>query len=466
MKIALINTNRISPPIAPIGLEYIAETLLNAGYPTDLLDCCWEQDINDAIDAFFNKNTYDLVGITLRNTDDCVLTSRHTFVDGFAKIIDTVRSRTNAVIAIGGVGFSCMPESVMTSCNADLGIFGDGEFTFLSLADRILHKKNWVDLPNIIYRKNGQYYQNPAHFNDLDSLPVMRRHHVDNRRYFQQGGQAGVETKRGCPGKCIYCADPIAKGHHTRVRPVKDVIDEIENLLEQGIDHIHTCDSEFNLPHWHAKQICDEIVKRRLGSRLKWYAYCSPATFSRELAGCMGDAGCAGINFGVDSGDDSMLANLHRDFSTDDIIKTVRFCRENDISVMFDLLLGAPGETKKSIANTISLMKKIQPDRVGVSIGVRIYPNTEMAKRVDTGEIQSGLSGGTRISDPLFFLEPAVEPFIYSLLDDLIDGDTRFLFFNPDKPNQNYNYNANDLLAKAIANGHRGAYWDILRRIA
>jgi hypothetical protein len=50
--------------------------------------------------------------------------------------------------------------------------------------------------------------------------------------------------------------------------------------------------------------------------------------------------------------------------------------------------------------------------------------------------------------------------------DELIGDDERFLFFNPDKPCQNYNDNTNDLLVDAIADGHRGAYWDILRQIS
>jgi len=66
--------------------------------------------------------------------------------------------------------------------------------------------------------------------------------------------------------------------------------------------------------------------------------------------------------------------------------------------------------------------------------------------------------------EPLFFIEPKIAPFISELLDELIGGDTRFLFFDPSRPDRNYNYNANQLLVEAIQAGYRGAYWDILRR--
>ncbi|MBC2714864.1 MAG: radical SAM protein [Desulfobacteraceae bacterium] len=466
MKIALINTNRIKPPIAPIGLEYIAETLISSGHQVEILDTCWSDDTDQSISRFFLNNRFALVGLTLRNTDDCALTSRQSFLEEFADTANKIRNLTDAVIAVGGVGFSTMPEHIMTLCNLDVGICGDGEFTFPELADRIEANKDWTDLPGIIFPHNKKWHRHPPRFRSLDNLPTMRRNLIDNRRYFAEGGQAGVETKRGCPGKCIYCADPIAKGHEIRVRPAKAVVDEIENLLKQGIDHLHTCDSEFNLPARHAEKVCAEIITRNIGDKLRWYAYCSPQSFSRKLAELMREAGCVGINFGVDNGDESMLKSLKRDFTPDDIINAARFCKESNITVMFDLLLGAPGETKSSITTTIELMKKATPDRVGVSLGVRIYPKTEMADMVENGKIRNGLSGGTSIHDPLFFLEPEIAPVIYDLLDDLIKGDERFLFFNPDKPNQNYNYNANDLLVQAIARGHRGAFWDILRQIA
>jgi hypothetical protein len=51
------------------------------------------------------------------------------------------------------------------------------------------------------------------------------------------------------------------------------------------------------------------------------------------------------------------------------------------------------------------------------------------------------------------------------LIDHAIGDDSRFLFFDPSRPAQNYNYNANRRLTEAISTGYRGAYWDILRRL-
>jgi len=464
VNVALVNTNRIKPPIAPIGLDYVAEALNAAGRRVQVLDLCWAEDVDAAIAGFFDRASFGLVGVTLRNTDDCVFTSRQSFLAEFADIVHAIRRHTNALIVLGGVGFSVMPERVLGLCDADAGVWGEGEFAFVELANAVEREQEWRDLPNLICRSDGSWHRSPpATASPLD-LPPMSRTWVDNERYFREGGQAGIETKRGCPGRCIYCADPIAKGKRTRTRPAEAVADELERLLEQGIDHIHTCDSEFNLPGWHAVEVCQEILSRGLGDRLRWYAYCSPVPFSQDLAELMQAAGCVGINFGVDHGDEEMLRKLGRGFTTGDILNATRWCKEAGMAVMLDLLLGAPGETKQSIARTIELMKRAGPDRVGVALGVRVYPGTELATLVTSRTEREGLVGGEDPSEPLFFLEPGIAPYAFDLLDALIGDDRRFFFFDPSRPERNYNYNANQRLVDAIKQGHRGAYWDILRR--
>jgi hypothetical protein len=465
MRVAFVNTNRMQPPIAPIGLDYLAEALNASGHNVELLDLCWEEDTRRAIAEFLNHGDFGLIGVTLRNTDDCAFTSRQSFLPEFAGIVEAIRMHTDAPIVAGGVGFSVMPEQVLAFSNADAGIRGEGEFVLPALANRLERRREWHDLPNLIWRHDGVWKHNQFSAWPLAALPPMRRRWVDNERYFRRGGQAGFETKRGCPGRCIYCADLVAKGTRTRIRPPRAVVDELERLLEQGIDHLHTCDGEFNLPVWHAFQICDEIVHRRIGEKLRWYAYCSPVPFPPQLAGAMRKAGCVGINFGVDNGDEQMLRRLQRSFKPADILNASRWSKQAGMSVMLDLLLGSPGETAGSLTRTVELVKQAGPDRVGVSLGVRVYPGTELARQVISEEQQKGLIGGRDPSDPLFFLEPNIAPIAFELLDKLIGNDRRFFFFDSSRPDRNYNYNDNQRLVDAIRNGSRGAYWDILRKL-
>ena len=465
MRVALVNPNRILPPISPLGLEYVGEGLLAAGHEVNILDLCWEEQPERAIPAFFGGQEYGLVGISIRNTDDCSFATRESFLPGFSRIVATIRDHSGAPIVAGGVGFSVMPEAVMAITGVDAGVVGDGESTLTGIADRCQRKASWEDLPNLVLHRNGIFQRTAVSTVSLSRIPPMSRTLVDNRRYYLEGGQAGVETKRGCPMGCVYCADPLAKGSTIRLRPPGDVVAELARLLGQGIEHVHFCDSEFNVPEDHALEICGEIIRRGLGDRLHWYAYCKPTPFSRELAGQMRRSGCRGINFGADSGDEGMLGRLGRDFGPGEILSAARSCRENGIAVMLDLLLGAPGETRESIARTVERMTESGADRIGVTIGVRVYPGTRLAKEVQRGDLRKGLVGGSDPRDPVFFLEPGIAPTIFDQLDALVGKDPRFLFFDPDRPDRNYNYNANQVLVRAIREGHRGAYWDILRRV-
>ena len=460
MRVALVNTNRITPPIAPIGLDYVAEALRAAGHVADILDLCWEERWEPAIAKFLGGGEYGLIGATVRNTDDCSFATRESFLPALSSMVGCIRKHTGAPIVLGGVGFSIMPEAVLTLCGADAGIWGEGEFPLADLSSRLESNRPWDDLPGLVVRRNGKWLRNTGSARALTDLPPMSRSFLDNRRYFREGGQAGIETKRGCPRRCIYCADPVAKGKRVRVRPPSEVADELARLVDMGIDHVHTCDSEFNIPEDHALDVCREIIRRGLGERLRWYAYCAPVPFPPELADLMRRAGCAGINFGADSGDARMLGTLRRDFRPEDIRRTASLCREVGITVMIDLLIGAPGETRQSIVHTVEEMKKAEPDRVGVAVGVRVYPGTELADLVADGGREQGLTGGRDLAKPVFFLEPAVSPFVFDLLEDLTRGDDRFLFFDPVRPEKNYNYNANKLLTNVELTGGNYETWD------
>ena len=307
----------------------------------------------------------------------------------------------------------------------------------------------------------------PPRPGDLAALPPMLRDLVDNARYYREGGQLGFETKRGCAAGCIYCADPVAKGRSVRLRPPAAVAEELAGLAERGILHLHTCDAEFNRPLEHALAVCEALIARGLGERLRWYAYCAPTPFPDALAGAMRRAGCAGINFGADSGDDGMLRRLGRDYHAADVRAAAETCRRHGIVSMIDLLLGGPGETAESVRRSLEFLRAAAPERIGLSVGVRIYPGTPLAalaRREPAALRGPGAADGDFVR-PTFYLAPALGEGIFPLISGIVDGDRRFFFSDPTAEDRNYNYSGHDLLRDAIRRGYRGAYWDVLRRL-
>lgn len=470
MRVLLVNTNRMKPAIAPIGLDYLADSVNAAGHEARLLDLCFSADVNADICGAVAAFCPDVVGMSVRNTDDCYFSGQGFFLPDVREMVDTLNAVTDAPIVMGGVGFSVMPEQVMDFCGVDYGIAGEGEQGFVKLLSAFEYGSPLADVPNLLYRAEGRVRRNSAVDVPLDRLPPWSRSLADNPRYFAEGGQAGFETKRGCNMKCMYCADPVSKGRHVRLRRPATVVDELKSLLVQGIDHFHTCDCEFNIPGEHAKDVCRAIIDAGLGESVRWYAYCSITPFDREMADLFKRAGCAGVDFGADSGSAAILRSLGRHFSPDDLANTASLCHEYGIPFMYDLLLGSPGDTRETVGETIDLTRRIDADCVGVAMGVRVYDGTAMAEfvRSEGDMIANPNLYGVKNDNPdflkpVFYISPDLGDGIVSYLHDLVGDDPRFFLPSNEEVESNYNYNENTVLVDAIRRGARGAYWHILR---
>jgi len=472
--VLMVNPNRMRPPIAPIGLEYVASALSRAGYEPVLCDLTFAEDWRPALTDAVGGAAPAAVVLTVRNIDDAYFASQDFVLETTAEMVRHIGSLTDSPVILGGVGFSCAPREVLGFTGAAYGVEGDGEPAVPALVDRIVSGGDAAEVPGAVFRADGEAIEvTQREPYDLAAMPTPSRRFVDNRRYFQEGGQAGIETKRGCNGHCVYCMEPMAKGCPVRVRPPAGVVEEFQDLLDQGIDVLHLCDSEFNVPPDHARAVCEALAAGGLGQRLRWYTYASPSAFDLELAQAMARAGCVGINFGVDHSDGAMLRRLGRDHTADDVARAVRSCHEAGLTVMLDMLFGSPGETRESIAGAVEFVRDLAPDRVGLSCGVRIYPGTALAQMVRAqGPLSSNphlhgtIAGNEDFLRPIYYVEAAIGEEIHAYVSSLIQGDPLFLHADPAELDGNYNYNDNSVLAQAIRDGERGAYWDILRRLA
>jgi tryptophan 2-C-methyltransferase len=477
--LTLINANRMMPPIAPLGIDYVAASARKAGMEVDVLDLCLANDPQTAIKTYFGRWRPELVGLSLRNVDDCFWPSGASFVPELQQTIALVRAVTDAPIVLGGVGFSILAAALVARTGVDFGICGDGEQAIVELLHDLRSGQPQHRTQGLLWHEGDRIHANsPAWPRELSF--AAPRDAVDNATYFRRGGQIGVETKRGCNRQCVYCADPLAKGTALRLRDPVQVADEVAALLAQQIDVLHLCDAEFNIPPQHAKAVCDELLRRRLGNRVRWYAYLAVTPLDAELIGRMAAAGCVGINFTSDSASPKMLAVYRQPHGKAELAQAVELCRRHGIAVMLDLLLGGPGETAETLADTIGFVQQIGPDCAGTALGVRIYPKTALERLIAAeGPLEANPSirrhygGPIDLVQPTFYIAHTLGERPAQLVRQLIAGDQRF--FEPEEeqpidsataqPQGDHNYNANQALCDAIAGGARGAYWDILRRM-
>jgi radical SAM superfamily enzyme YgiQ (UPF0313 family) len=474
--LTLINTNTMQPAIAPIGLDYIAGSVKQGGIEVEIVDLCLAKDPAATLRDYFAGHNPNLVGLSFRNVDDCFWPSCQWFVPKLSETVQSIRQLTKSPIVIGGVGFSIFANQIVERTGADFGVCGDGEQAMVSLANELQGARHFERIPGLVWRDKAVICSNPPVWVAADghlSLPTSRDA-IDNVTYFNRGGQCGIETKRGCNRNCIYCADRLSKGTTNRTRNPAEVADEAESLLAQGVDVLHICDSEFNIPGEHAMAVCEEFIRRGLGNRLRWYTYMAVVPFDAYMAKAMRKAGCVGIDFTGDSASPVMLKTYRQPHTAQDLSSAVRLCKENGIKVMIDLLLGGPGETPQTAKQTIDFIKQINPDCAGSPLGVRIYPGTEMIDVVAAeGQIETNpnihrkYTGPVDLFRPTFYISHLLGERPARLIKDLIAGDKRF--FEPideaDALLTDHNYNDNTELVNAIKAGARGAYWHILHKL-
>jgi hopanoid biosynthesis associated radical SAM protein HpnJ len=195
-------------------------------------------------------------------------------------------------------------------------------------------------------------------------------------------------TGRGCRSKCTFCLWPqTVGGHRYRVRSAANVIEEVrwikENMPE--VKEIMFDDDTFtdtsNLPR------VEEIAAGmgRLG--MTWSCN-AKANVPYKTLKVMKDNGLRLLLVGFESGDDQILHNIKKGLRTDIARRFSSDCRKLGILVHGTFILGLPGETKETIAKTISFAKEINPHTIQVSLAAP-YPGTTLYKQaVENGWLQ------------------------------------------------------------------------------
>ncbi len=476
MKVLLINPNRVSPPVAPLALDSLGEALRSRGIRPRVLDLCVEASEGPGRtgELFRRAATHEpeVVLLTLRNLDDAYYFSRRSFLPGFRRLVADLKQTFRCPIVLGGSAFSIAPAAILRLLEADLGIAGAAEADLLRLLDTLTEPGLRGGLPGLVWREGERIRSNPPSPPAMEEDFFSARRLVRNDFYYRHGGMVGLETKRGCAEACRYCVDPVIKGARVFPKPLPFLVREVESLVARGIPVFHLCDSEFNLPRDHAMKVCEALQDAGLSERIRWYTYASPADFDEELAIRMAEAGCAGINFGVDHCHPEILRALGRRHGPEDLERAAGAARAAGIPFFFDLLLGGPGETRKTLREAVDFCRDLDVPRVGANCGIRVYPGTPLAHRILAGgtlEENEGLEGRLAENEdllyPVFYVSPAMGPGWQAHLESLVEGDPRFFLPLRRKGRTDYNYNENRMLVEALEKGHKGAFWDILRRV-
>jgi radical SAM superfamily enzyme YgiQ (UPF0313 family) len=143
------------------------------------------------------------------------------------------------------------------------------------------------------------------------------------------------------------------------------------------------------VPLPHAKEVLRGIISKNLNLKLHTMGL-TPATVDEELLDLMKLAGFNEVDIGVESGCDTILESLSKEFRLEDIKKTADLLRKKKIPATWFVILGAPVETRESVLQSLNSLRRIvsKRDLVFVSTGVRVYNGSPYAKAMIQHNIQ------------------------------------------------------------------------------
>ncbi len=356
----------------PLGLLYVAAVLRDGGHDVRVMDMSIEEEEKPDFSSF------DLVGLSGTTTQigDSLAFAREAKAAG-------------KTVVMGGPHSSFMAEELLSTGWVDYIVRGEGELTALELVNRLEGEGKNFDPGKVLgisWRdaETGQVVANPPRpfIRELDGLPLPARDLMNMEAYkvarLQGLPCTSILTSRGCPYDCSFCCSTQLTGYKWRRRSAKLVVDEIQLLVERyGFGSIAFVDDNMAINVPRAKEMCDEIIRRRLN--IKWWGMCSadPLAKSEELLAKMAASGCDKIFIGLESPDPKVLASYNKRASVEVGERAVRLLKKHGIKVMGAFILGEMSETEEDINLTIRYPKKLKLESAQFAI-LTPYPGTRL----------------------------------------------------------------------------------------
>lgn len=406
MRILLVYSNQTRDLIlpAPIGLSYVATATRRAGHEVRFVDLLTARDPHAALAHALHDFRPEVVGISVRNIDNLVHQRLRSHFGELTQFIALIRAASGGQVPIvlGGPAISILGGAALRHVDADYAVRGEGEVTFPALLEALAAGRDPSGIPGVCVRGDMTLADNlPARLPAFGASGMQDW--IDWTPYQRHGGTFTIQTKRGCPMPCTYCAYPGIEGRRFRRRRAGDVVDEIEAvqrmLAPRAFEFV---DSTFNLPETHALGICEEIIRRGLKANFTTMGI-NPRTTSAELFTLMKRAGFNSMMITPEAGNDSMLRNLDKGFDMRDVLRTARVARASGLHSTWFFMLGGPGETRATVHETLRFVEQKLRGRHFLSVimtGIRMLPGTRLARAHATP--------GSDLAQPVFYFSPQV----------------------------------------------------------
>jgi anaerobic magnesium-protoporphyrin IX monomethyl ester cyclase len=253
------------------------------------------------------------------------------------QMVRLLRDASRQIVIVGPHG-STTPKATLRKTGADVLIMGECEDILPKLAKQHTGS-SWRDVQSIAYwndRAAGDVrVQGFPNATDMAALPalswdrgIIARHSHHHHRFDAAPTAPGaeMETSRGCPYHCSFCAKDNFRNKY-RKRPLNVILEELDGLIEAGIEYVYFVDEIF-LPN---KELLEALVPRAEKHNLKFGVQTRIDLFTPDMLDLMGRAGCVSIEAGVESISPEGRAALDKNckLSTDEITERLIHAKQH-----------------------------------------------------------------------------------------------------------------------------------------
>ncbi len=376
----------IGQPYAPLGTLYAASFMRQNGYAVSLFDTMFSEHPEEVIPILqkINPDFFVIYDDGFNYLTKMCLTNMR---NAAFKMIRLAKATGSTVIVSSSDATDRF--EMYLNAGADFILLGEAEITLLKLVDAIQKKEtDLFNIEGIAFLRNDTVVKTAKRsvIKDLDELPFPAWDIIDLEPYRQSWMKhtgyfsMNMATTRGCPFKCNWCAKPIY-GNRYNTRSPQNVVNELIMLKGKfHFEHIWFCDDIFGLkPGW-IKEFADLVEKENLSFNFKMQGRVDLLLRENNIKD-LSRAGCDNIWMGAESGSQKILDAMDKGTTVQQIFEATGLLKKNGIKPSFFIQFGYPGETYEDIRKTISMINKLLPYEIGISVSYPL-PGTVFYEKV------------------------------------------------------------------------------------
>ncbi len=359
----------------PVGIAYIAEALHQVGVSYTVVDMGLGYDVDDVL-AKIKEQKPQLVCLT-------AMTFGYKFV--YSLITKIKEALPEVKIFAGGSHAWGVREKIMEDCpGLDFAIPGEGE----EIIQELCTGKPFEMIKGLFFRENGvvKFTGERDFFNGYVTFQFPRYHGFELSKYAKFRKEITLQSSRGCPYKCTYCASGAAFGNKLRAKTAQLFVDEIEHWSKRGYKRIHICDDNFTLDMKRVFAICDDIEKRGIKAKYFIGGGIRADRLTRELLFRMKEVGFDTVAIPVEAGNNKVLASIKKGQSVEIVRESVKNACDAGLNVVLFFLIGSPGETWEDFMDSIKIAQEF-PVADAKFYSLIPLPGTEMYKYLEENNL-------------------------------------------------------------------------------